>query len=214
MSAGSRCGNSTYALWHVDDPLLFFQAVGTTTQAQPAVNGLLTNAAIGVMGRYDLSALTSTTVEEIQIDAVERDLLLAAAPTAKESYGLVIDHVGIMRLSLPEENISFVFEQMRAERRQYAARFRAEGEKEAARIRAETSLEVARIEAGATEEAARTRGQADADAARIYAEAHRLDPDLYRFTRGLDSLDKIVGEKSTVILRTDAEPLSLLKGSK
>jgi membrane protease subunit HflC len=204
----------TYALWHVEDPLRFFQAIGTTEQATPAVNGLLTNAAIGVMGHYDLSALTSTVADELQTDAIEADLLAAASPTAKDSYGLVIDRVGIMRLSLPEENISSVFDQMRAERRQYAAKFTADGKKEASRITAETNLEVARIGAKATEAAARTRGQADADAAHIYAEAHRLDPELYRFTRGLDSLQKVVGDKTTLILRTDAEPLTLLKSQK
>ena len=125
-----------------------------------------------------------------------------------------IERVALMRLSLPEQNISFVFDQMRAERRQYAARFTADGEKEASRIRAETSLEVARIEAGAIEEAARIRGEADAEAARIYAEAHSQDPELYRFTRGLESLGKVVGDETTLVLRTDAEPLSLLKSSK
>jgi membrane protease subunit HflC len=204
----------TYALWHVDDPLRFFQAIGTTAQAAPVLNGLLTNASIGVMGHYDLSALTSTVPGEIHTDDIEGDLLAASAPTAKDSYGLVLDHVGIMRLSLPEENIASVFDQMRAERRQYAAKFTADGEKEASRITAETNLEAARIGAKATEEAARTRGQADADAAHVYAEAHRLDPELYRFTRGLDSLQKVVGDKTTLVLRTDAEPLSLLKGQK
>ena len=203
-----------YALWHVADPLRFVQAVGAMDRAPSALDGLLANATIGVMGRYDLSALTSTTPSDLRTDEIERDLLAAAAPTAAQSYGLVIDRVALMRLSLPEQNISFVFDQMRAERRQYAARYTADGEKEAARIRAETSLEVARIEASATEEAARTRGEADAAAAHTYAEAHSQDPELYRFTRDLESLGKIVGDKTTLVLRTDSEPFSLLKGQK
>ena len=38
-----------------------------------------------------------------------------------------IHDVGLSRLSLPKENISAVFQQMRAERKQYAATFKAEG---------------------------------------------------------------------------------------
>ena len=202
-----------YALWHVEDPLHFVQAVGTMDRASSPLTSLLANATIGVMGHYDLSALTSTTPADLHTDDIERDLLAATASTAAQSYGMSIDRVGVMRLSLPEQNISYVFDQMRAERRQYGARYTADGEKEASRIRAETSLEVAKIQATATEEAARIRGDADAEAARIYAEAHSQDPDLYRFTRALESLGKVVGDRTTIVLRTDAEPLSLLKGS-
>ena len=205
---------TSYALWHVEDPLRFVQAVGSMDRAPSALEGLLANAAIGVMGHYDLSALTSTTPSDLHTEEIERDLLAAAAPTASQSYGMTIDRVALMRLSLPEQNISYVFDQMRAERKQYAARFTADGEKEASRIRAETSVQVAQIQAGATEEAARIRGEADAEAARIYAEAHSQDPELYRFTRALESLSKVIGDKTTLVLRTDAEPLSLLKGQK
>jgi membrane protease subunit HflC len=201
-----------YALWRVEDPLRFVQAIGTMDRAPSALQGLLANAAIGTMGRYDLSALTSTTPDDLHTDEIERDLLAAVAPTASLSYGIMVERVALMRLSLPEQNISYVFDQMRAERRQYAARFTADGEKEASRIRAETALEVARIEAGATEEAARIRGDADAEAARIYADAHQQDPELYRFTRELETLTKVVGDGTTLVLRTDAEPFSLLKG--
>ena len=88
-------------------------------------------------------------------------------------------------------------------------------EEEASRIRRRRRASRWRAsEPGATEDAARIRGEADAEAARIYAEAHREDPELYRFTRGLESLSKIVGDETTLVLRTDAEPLSLLKSQK
>jgi membrane protease subunit HflC len=100
---------------------------------------------------------------------------------------------------------------MRAERRQYAARFRAEGEREASRIRSEADLEAARIRATGAEEEARIRGKSAAEVAKTYAEAHRSDPQLYRFTRSLASIDQLVSDGTTLILRTDAEPFSLLQ---
>jgi regulator of protease activity HflC (stomatin/prohibitin superfamily) len=42
------------------------------------------------------------------------------------------------QLGLPPEDVPFVFDQMRTERRQFAARYRAEGERQAAAIRPQT----------------------------------------------------------------------------
>ena len=105
-----------------------------------------------------------------------------------------------------------VFDQMRAERRQFAAKFEAEGEREASRIRSEAELEAARIRAKGDEEKARIRGESAAQVAKTYADAHKINPELYRFTRSLESLDKIVTGGTSLILRTDSEPFSLLQG--
>ena len=100
---------------------------------------------------------------------------------------------------------------MRAERRQFAAKFEAEGEREASRIRSEAELEAARIRAKGAEEEARIRGESAAQVAKTYADAHRINPELYRFTRSLESLDKLVTGNTSLILRTDSEPFSLLQ---
>ena len=73
---------------------------------------------------------------------------------------------------------------------------------------------MAEIKAKATEEAAKIRGDAETQAAKIYAEAYRKDPELYRFVRSLDTLEDVLGTKSSVILRTDAEPFQLLRDVK
>jgi len=100
---------------------------------------------------------------------------------------------------------------MRAERRQYAAKFRAEGERDANAIISGAQLEAARIRAKGDEEAARIRGESAAQVAKIYADAHRTDPELYRFTRSLESIDKLITGNTSLILRTDSEPFSLLQ---
>ena len=199
-----------FAIWRVADPLLFHRSIGSIGNAEEKLDGLITNAQIGVLGRFDLKALTSTAPEDLQTDAIEGELLAATVPVAREKYGIDILTVGFQRLSLPEDNVAAVFKQMRAERRQFAARYEAEGAEAAARIRSETDLEAARVRAGGDEEAARIRGESEAEAARIYADAHRTDPDLYRFVRSLDALQEVVGAETTVILRTDSAPFDLL----
>jgi modulator of FtsH protease HflC len=107
--------------------------------------------------------------------------------------------------------VQAVFGQMRAERRQFAAKFEAEGERDASAIRSAAELEAATIRAKGTEEQARIRGQTAADVAKTYGDAHRVDPELYRFTRSLESIDKLVTANTSLILRTDSEPFSLLQ---
>ena len=199
-----------FAVWRVSDPLRFLQAVGSVEAAEQKLDGLVTNAQIGVLGGFDLAALTSTDPSTLQLDAIEAALLAAVEGMARDQYGIAVLDMGFSRLSLPEENVAVVFRQMKAERKQFAARHQAEGDEEAARIRAEADLEAARIRAEGEAEAARIRGEAEAEAARIYAEAYARDPDLYRFVRSLESLDAVVGGQTTVILRTDSEPFRLL----
>lgn len=199
-----------FAVWRVADPLLFHQAVGSVEAADRKLDGLVTNAQIGVMGGFDLAALTSTDPSTLQREAIEAALLEAVRGMAAAQYGIEVLDMGMSRLSLPEENTAAVFKQMKAERKQFAAKHQAEGDEEASRIRTEAELAASRIRAEGEEEAARIRGEAEAEAAQIYGEAHRRDPDLYRFVRSLDSLDAVVGGQTTVVLRTDSEPFRLL----
>jgi len=201
----------TFVVWRIGDPLTFTQALGSESAAGGKLDGLLANAAIGILGGHDLSALVSTNPSDLQMDRIEAELLSSTAPVAMRSYGVAIEQIRLNRIALPEQNVSAVFDQMRAERRQFAARFQAEGEREAGRIRSEAQLEAARIRAKGAEEEARIRGESAAQIARTYADAHRTDPDLYRFTRSLESLDKLVTGNASLILRTDSEPFSLLQ---
>jgi modulator of FtsH protease HflC len=201
----------TFVVWRIGDPLAFTQAIGAASGAEGKLDGLLTNAAIGTLGGHDLSALVSTNPADLQVDQIESELLASTAPVALRSYGVVIEQIRLERIALPEANVEAVFEQMRAERRQFAAKFQAEGEREASRIRSEAELEAARIRAKGAEEEARIRGESAAKVARIYGDAHRVDPDLYRFTRSLESVDKLVTGSTSLVLRTDSEPFSLLQ---
>jgi modulator of FtsH protease HflC len=202
----------TFVVWRIADVLGFTQAIGNQKDAEGKLDGLLTNAAIATLGEHDLSAIVSTNPQDLQVDQIESEFRAATAPIARDSYGVEIEQIRLERIALPEENVRAVFDQMRAERRQYAAKFRAEGEQEGSRIRSDAELEAARIRADGTEQEARIRGDSEAEVAKIYADAHRIDPDFYRFTRSLESLDKLVSGNTTLILRTDSEPFSLLQG--
>ena len=201
----------TFVVWRVGDPLAFTQAIGVQGGAEAKLDGLLTNAAIGTLGGHDLSALVSTNPSDLQVDQIESELLASTAPVAMHNYGVALEQIRLERIALPEENVTAVFDQMRAERRQFAAKYQAEGEQAASKIRSDAELEAARITAKGAEETARIRGESAAQVAKTYADAHRINPELYRFTRSMDSLDKLVTGNTSLILRTDSEPFSLLQ---
>jgi membrane protease subunit HflC len=200
----------TFVVWSVGDPLTFLQAVGDLASAEDRLDGLVTNAKNAVLGRYELVALASTDPTRLQIPQIETDILTDVRATARERFGVDVHQVGLKQLGLPPETVPFVFDQMRTERRQFAARYRAEGEREAADLRSQTDLDAARLRAEGAQKAAEIRARAEAQAARIYAEAQSRDPELYRFLRSLESLKTLLGRRTTVILRTDAAPFTLL----
>lgn len=204
----------TYATWHVEDPLLFHRAVGTMDAAEIKLEGLITSAKIGIMGQYELSALVSTDATDLAVEQIEAEILASVNEAARSSYGIDVEQVGFKRISLPTENIGKVFEQMRQERAQFSASELAEGDRTKEVIKAETDLEVKKILSAAERESRQKRGEAEAEAARIIAEAAGANPELYRFLTSLESLDAVLGDRTTLILRTDSPPFEMLHGSK
>lgn len=193
----------TYAVWRVEDPLLFLQSLGTADAAEQKLDGMVAASKNFHLGRYDLSALVSTTPGAIQTEAIEDAILADVGQSALSKFGITVEQVGIKRIAYPEENIATVLQQMRAERRAEAGKLRAEGEREAQQIRDDVLVKCEEIRREGREKAGKIQGQAEKEAAEIYARAHRLDPEFYRFWRSLQAMKKTLGSQSTVILRTD-----------
>ncbi len=200
----------TYVVWRVEDPLLFFQSLGTPEAAELKLDGMIAAAKNFHMGNFDLTALVSTADSAIQADRIEAAILDMVKGPAREKFGIAIEQVGIKRIAYPQENMAAVLEQMRAERRAEAGELRAKGKKEAQRIRDEGLVKAEQILRTGREEAGKILGQAEKEAAAIYAQAHQLDPNFYRFWRSMQVIKKVLNSKATVILRNDQEPFNEL----
>ena len=202
----------TFVVWRIGDPLAFTQAIGNQGGAEAKLDGLLTNAAIGTLGGHDLSALVSTNPSDLQVDQIESELLASTAPVALRNYGVTIEQIRLERIALPEENVTAVFEQMRAERRQFAAKYRG-----GRRTRSQPHPIGGGTRSGSYPRQRRRRDRRASAAnqrrrwPRPMPTRTAVDPDLYRFTRSLDSIDKLVTGNTSLILRTDSEPFSLLQ---
>lgn len=198
----------TYVVWRVEDPLLFFQSLGDPQAAENKLAGMVVAAKNFHMGNFDLSALVSKKSEEIQTPKIEEAILTDVSKQAAEKFGIAVEQVGIKRVAYPEQNSEAVLGQMRAERRAEAGRLRAEGKKEAQKIRDEGDVLAAEIKGNAQKEAGEIVGRAEQQAAEIYTKAHQLDPEFSAFWQSIQVVKKALGEKATVILRTDQEPFN------
>ncbi len=200
-----------FVAWRIEEPLKFLQALGTPAAVPPKLDSLATSARNALLGRYDFQDLVSADATKLKLAEFERQLTETLRPQALAAFGIAIEQVGVKRIALPEANTLYVFERMKAERGQYAAKYRAEGRREAEELRAKTDAERTVLLAEAQKFAEETRGKAEAEAARIYAEAHAQDPKFYAFLRELETLRKVTRENTTLILDTDTAPFNQLK---
>ncbi len=200
----------TYIVWKIEDPLLFLQSVGDSSNAEDKIEGLVTSAKNNVLGNYELNNLVSTTKEDLKIDEIEKRVLEASGEKAKTSFGIEIVSLGIKRLAYPENNVLAVFNQMHAERGQYASKYRAEGRMQASIILSETDVEIAKINADAVRKSAEIKGDADRAAAEIYADAYRQGREFYKFNRSLEAVEAIVNNNAVFVLRSDQAPFNVL----
>ncbi len=159
---------------------------------------------------FELTDLVNIDRNKVQLDAFEHQLHDQVAPRMLEVYGIDIRQVGVERMTLPDETLAATVERMRAERETVAAERTAEGLRVAAAIRADADRDAREVVARAREQAARTEANAQQAASRIYADAYRGDPGLYTTLRSLDTISKVVGRNTSIVLRTDAAPFKVL----
>jgi modulator of FtsH protease HflC len=193
----------TYVAWRVEKPLLFLQAAGGPEVAERKLDGMVTAAKNFHLGRYDLAALVSTQPGALKAGEIEQAILDDVRGPMLDKFGVRVEQVGFKRIAFPEENVPAVLANMRSERKAEADRLRAEGDKEAQGIRDEALVKSEETLREGREKAGALRGQAEKDAAEIYSQAHKLDPDFYRFWRSLEAIKKVLSGKATLILRTD-----------
>jgi len=203
----------TYVVWNIEDPKLFLQSVGDEAAASTKLDGMVTAAKNTLMGRYDLSALVSTDVQQIRTPQIESEIVSEVKDIAADKFGINIEQVGFKRIAYEQANVTAVLAQMRAEREAEAKQLRAEGDKESRRIRDDALVRSEEILREGRLGAGKIRGEAERAAAEIYAKAHRTDPEFYRYWRSLEALKKTLGQEATVVLRTDQGFFDLLTDS-
>ena len=197
-----------YARWRIGDPLMFYKAVRTINGGLNRIDPIVYSELRVELGKHNLTEIVDKRREKImEIVTVETRKKLV-------EYGIDIHDVRIKRADLSKENERAVFDRMIAERERQAKQYRSEGEEEALKIRAETDKEKTIILAEAYKQSQEIKGEGDANAVEIYASAFKSDPKFYTFVRTLEAYQKVIDDRTTLILSTNSELLDLMKGKK
>jgi modulator of FtsH protease HflC len=199
-----------FLTWRIADPVAFLSALRTRDFAEQRLAALVQSELGSAIGDVPFERLIPATENGRGLKELEQQVTEACRAIARSDYGIELLTLGVTRLNFPPQNEQAVFARMRAERERIARGYRSEGRAEAQKIRAEADRNRAEILASAEADAARLRGEGEAEAARIYAEALRGHEDFYRFLRTLETYEKVLGEKTTLVLPADSPFLELL----
>ena len=141
--------------WRINEPLLFFQAVGTEAGARARLDDIVFSELREELAKVDFVEVISLERENIMERVAE-----SAAVKARE-FGIDIVDVRVKRADLPVEVEESVYQRMQAERQRESSLFRAEGEEQAAILRAQADrqhCQAGHRSAGSQELAALNRG--------------------------------------------------------
>ena len=199
-----------FVLWRIEEPLRFLQTLVTRESAEARLADLVASETGAALGSVPFTRLVSATAGEADLAGVVAGIGERVRKRAAADYGVKVVDVRLKRIAFPEQNLLSVFGRMRSERERIARRFRSEGEEAALKIRAEADREKTRLLSEAYRKAQEEKGAGEAEAARIYAKATNQDPDLYKFLRTLRAYEKILDEKTTLVLPGDSDVLRLL----
>jgi len=188
-----------YVRWRIVDPLLFLQTVRAIPTAKTRLDDIVYSELRQELGNHDMAEIITETRELI----MEKVTIASNEETSK--YGIEVIDVRIRRVDLPRENEASIYARMEAERKRQANKFRSEGEEEAQKIRAATDRDKTVILAEAYKTAQQIRGEGEAEALDIYATSFSKDPDFYEFLRTLETYEKVIDKKTTLVLPGDSK---------
>ncbi|MGB9297272.1 MAG: protease modulator HflC, partial [Pseudolabrys sp.] len=172
-----------FARYRIQDPLRFYQTLGSIAGANSQLSILLNSALRRVLGEVTFSHV----VRDQRADLMAR--IRELVDHEATSYGVQVVDVRIRRADLPEQNSQAVYQRMQTERQREAAEFRAQGAQRAQEIRSRADREVTVLVAEATSKSEQIRGEGDATRNQIFAEAFNQDPDFFTFYRSMQAYE-------------------------
>jgi membrane protease subunit HflC len=201
---------NTFIVWRIAEPLAFFNAVGTVSDAESKLLSQISDAQNKVIGRHEFSEFVNSDPAKIKFDDIEKEMLAEIQKAVRSDYGIEIKSLGIRQLKISEDVSKAVFERMKAERNRRTEETIAEGSAASKKIVTDALSMQTELLAAAEARAKAIRAQGDAEAAQYYKLLEQ-DPQLAMFLRDIDALKKILEQRSTVVISADTEPFKLLR---
>ena len=188
-----------FARYRIEDPLRFYQSLGSISSANSQLSILLNSGLRRVLGE----ATFIQVVRDQRAELMSR--IQKLMDQEAKGYGIQVVDVRIRRADLPEQNSQAVYQRMQTERQRQAAEFRAQGSQRAQEIRSRADREVTVLTADAQSRAEQIRGEGDAKRNQIFAEAYSKDPDFFSFYRSMQAYENGLKSNDTrFVLKPDS----------
>ena len=201
---------NTYVVWKIAEPLKFLNAVGTVKEAKEKLYSQITDTQNRVIGQHAFGEFVNSDPEKIMLEKIEEEMLADLKQTLSDEYGIEVKTLGIKQLKVSKDVTEKVFERMKAARNVRTEDTISEGKGQATKIKGDANLKSSVLLTAAEARGEVIRGRGDAEAAKHYKKLEE-DPEFAMFLWDIESLIKILKERSTIVIRADSEPFKLLK---
>jgi modulator of FtsH protease HflC len=190
----------TYTRFRINDPLRFYQTVGTLDQANAQLTQMVSSSLRRKLGEISLRSLLSTDRQQ-EVAIIEKDVADKA-----RALGIDVTEVRLHRADLPLEASQAIYDRMKSERQREAKELRAQGFEWAQQIQAKADRDRTVLLSEVQRQAAITHGEADAAANQILSAAFSKDPQFYKLYRSLQTYRQALSDSQPMLVLTpDAE---------
>jgi membrane protease subunit HflC len=188
------------ARYKINDPLKFYQTVGTVAGAESRLSTVITSSLRRVLGR-------ATLRDTVSGDRAQQMRQIAEFVNHEaHSFGIETVDVRIKRADLPAANSQAIYRRMQTERQRIAKETRAEGAERAQQIRATAEKERTVMLAEAKRDAEILRGEGEGRRTKIFADAFNQDPEFFALYRSLQAYRTALGGgDTTMVLSPDSD---------
>lgn len=200
---------SISAGWKVDDPQLFLKTVNSIKGAETIMKNVVGTPTGNVFPKYSLDQVFNTDDKVNKLDDI-RDQILAGAQTFAAKYGIKVTYVGFSQIAFSPSSTKSVMERMKSDRKVIAETIRNKGKEEAQEIIRKAKQEAESRKQTALIEAERIRRKGEIEAQEIYKKFE--NPELVAFLRQLESLEKLLNDRTQMVIDLNTPPFNLLKG--
>jgi membrane protease subunit HflC len=196
-----------FAVWRIEDPLLFYKRVRAERTAEEELRGRINGSRAKIIGQHNWSDFVNLDNElvDASYERIENEMLQDAAPGILKEYGVELRRVGIWRVSLPEEATTSVQDSMKQERMRMAARFSEEGEARKRTIVAQAQSQSDQILAFAMSKATDIEGAGVRAVQRVFDEIPEEDTEFFIWLRWLEALEAALATKTTFFMDSTSE---------
>lgn len=186
----------TYTRFRINNPLRFYQTVGTLDQANAQLTQMVSSSLRRKLGEISLRSLLSTERQQ-EVAIIEKDVADKA-----RALGIEVTEVRLHRADLPLEASQAIYDRMKSERQREAKELRAQGFEWAQQIQAKADRDRTVLLSEVQRQSAITHGEADAAANQILSAAFSKDPEFYKLYRSLQTYRQALSDSQPMLVLT------------